>query len=131
MPSAKSQALLRATANQQKRHLLDQQLACRRDCANIADITETEIDTRNTIREVLDYLREACPIGLRNAYLYDIAPQLGSRCSYRLQGEHIMTPRDFAFAPQFDDVIAWHSTICMINDCGPIEIPYRSILPHS
>ncbi|NLL38691.1 MAG: FAD-dependent oxidoreductase [Clostridiales bacterium] len=100
-----------------------------RDCANIADITETEIETRNTIREVLDYLREACPIGFRNAYLYDIAPQLGSRCSYRLQGEHIMTPRDFAFAPQFDDVIAWHSTICMINDCGPIEIPYRSILP--
>jgi hypothetical protein len=40
-----------------------------------------------------------------------------------------MTPNDFALAPKFDDVIAWHSTICMINDCAPIEIPYRSILP--
>jgi hypothetical protein len=40
-----------------------------------------------------------------------------------------MTANDFAFAPKFDDVIAWHSTICRINDCGPIEIPYRSILP--
>ena len=40
-----------------------------------------------------------------------------------------MTPRDFALASKFDDVIAWHATICMINDCGPVEIPYRSILP--
>ena len=40
-----------------------------------------------------------------------------------------MTANDFAFAPKFDDVIAWHSTICRINDCGPVEIPYRAILP--
>ena len=36
-------------------------------------------------------MREVCPVAFRNAYLYDIAPQLGSRCSYRLQGEYIMT----------------------------------------
>ena len=40
-----------------------------------------------------------------------------------------MTANDFAFANKFDDVIAWHSTICQINDCGPVEIPYRCILP--
>ena len=39
-----------------------------------------------------------------------------------------MTANDFAFAKQHDDVIAWHSTICQINDCGPVEIPYRAIL---
>ena len=100
-----------------------------KDCASIKDITRTEIATRDTMRDVLDYLREACPVAFRNSYLYDIAPQLGSRCSYRLQGEYIMTADDFAFAPQFDDVIAWHSTVCMINDCAPVEIPYRAILP--
>ncbi|MDD6189855.1 MAG: FAD-dependent oxidoreductase [Clostridiales bacterium] len=99
------------------------------DCSKIKDITETELRTRSTMREVVEYLREVCPIAFRNAYLYDIAPQLGSRCSYRLQGEYIMTPSDFAFANRFDDVIAWHSTICRINDCGPVEIPYRAILP--
>ena len=102
-----------------------------KDCSNIRDITQTEIETRDTMRDVLEYLREACPVAFRNAYLYDIAPQLGSRCSYRLQGEYIMTANDFAFAPEFDDVIAWHSTICMINDCGPVEIPYRAILPRN
>jgi hypothetical protein len=102
-----------------------------KDCAKISDITQTEIETRETMRDVLEYLREACPVGFRNAYLYDIAPQLGSRCSFRLVGEYVMTANDFAFAPKFDDVIAWHSTICRINDCGPVEIPYRAILPRN
>ena len=99
------------------------------DCSKIADLTQTEIKTRETMRDVVEYLREACPVAFRNAYLYDIAPQLGARCSYRLQGEYIMTMKDFAFAPKFDDVIAWHSTVCAINDSAPIEIPYRAILP--
>ena len=99
------------------------------DCSTIAGQTKTEIETRNTMREVLSYLKEAVPVAFRNAYLYDIAPQLGYRCSYRLKGEYIMSANDFAFAKQHDDVIAWHSTICQINDCGPVEIPYRAILP--
>ena len=100
-----------------------------RDCAIIKDQTHTEITTRLSIRDVLEYLREAVPYVFRSAFLYDIAPQLGTRCSYRLRGEYIMSANDFAFAENFDDVIAWHTTICQINDCGPVEIPYRSILP--
>ena len=34
-----------------------------------------------------------------------------------------MSANDWAFAHEFEDVIAWHSTICSINDCGPVEIP--------
>ena len=99
------------------------------DCSTVAGQTRTEIDTRDTMRQVLAYLKEAVPQAFRNAYLYDIAPQLGYRCSCRLKGEYIMTANDFAFAKKHDDVIAWHSTICQINDCGPVEIPYRAILP--
>jgi len=100
-----------------------------RDCTKIQDMTETEMNTRDTMHKVLEYLREAVPMGFRDAYLYDIAPQLGTRCSRRLKGEYIMTADDWAFANHFDDVIAWHSTICQINDCGPVEIPYRAIMP--
>lgn len=99
-----------------------------RDCSVVKDLTETEMNTRNTIRDVLDYLKEGVP-AFRNAYLYDIAPQLGSRISHRLKGEYIMSTADFAYAKHHDDVIAWHSTICQVNDCGPVEIPYRAILP--
>lgn len=100
-----------------------------RDCAVVKDQTETEMNTRNTMRDVLDYLRETVPVAFRGAYLYDIAPQLGTRISRRLVGEYVMTTADFAYAIQHDDVIAWHSTICQVNDCGPVEIPYRAILP--
>lgn len=100
-----------------------------RDCTSIKDLTETEMNTRDTLRDVLDYLRESVPMAFREAFLFDIAPQLGARCSRRLKGEYIMTANDWAFASHFDDVIAWHSTICQINDCGPVEIPYRAILP--
>lgn len=100
-----------------------------KDCTNIADMTATEVNTRATMREILEYLREACPVVFRNAFIYDIAPQLGTRCSRRLKGEYIMSVNDWAFAKQHEDVIAWHSTICQVNDCGPVEIPYRAILP--
>lgn len=100
-----------------------------KDCSVVKDITETEMTTRDTMRDVLEYLRTAIPSAFRNAFIYDIAPQLGSRCSRRLDGEYMMTTADFAYAIQHDDVIAWHSTICQVNDCGPVEIPYRAILP--
>ena len=99
-----------------------------RDCAKVEDQTYTELHTRDTIHDALDYMRKSVP-AFRDAYLYDIAPQLGTRCSKRLTGEYVMTANDFAFATKHDDTIAWHSTICQINDCGPVEIPYRAILP--
>ena len=99
-----------------------------RDCSVIKDQTYTEVTTRLSISKVIEYMREVCPLAFRNAFLYDIAPQLGTRCSRRLQGEYVMSTNDFAFAKKHDDVIAWHSTICQINDCGPVEIPLRAII---
>lgn len=99
------------------------------DCSKVADQTLTELSTRDTIRDVIEYLRQACPIAFGKAYLYDIAPQLGCRISKRLRGEYVMSTADFAYAIKHDDVIAWHSTICQVNDCGPVEIPYRALLP--
>ena len=100
-----------------------------KSCIKIRDLSSTEIEVRDKIRDIIDYMRREVPIGFSNAYLYDIAPQTGVRCSRRLIGEYVMTPSDFAFHHEFDDVIAWHSTICRINDSAPIEIPYRVILP--
>ena len=100
-----------------------------KDCSLIKDSTETEMETRATMRDALAYLKEACPLVFSKAFIYDIAPQLGTRGSCRIGGEYQLTANDFAFATKHDDVIAWHSTICMINDCAPLEIPYGAILP--
>lgn len=99
------------------------------DCSKVADLTATEINTRKTIRDIIDYCKQAIPGAYRDMYLMSIAPQTGVRCSNRLIGEYVMSPSDWAFATEHDDVIAWHSTICRINDCAPVEIPYRAILP--
>ena len=98
------------------------------NCIDIKDLTYTEQHIRDKIRDIIRFMQDNAE-GFENAYLYDIAPQTGVRCSRRLKGEYIMTPFDYAFHREFPDTIAWHSTICRINDSAPIEIPYRTILP--
>lgn len=39
-----------------------------RDCSKVKDQTETELNTRATMRETLAYLKEAVPVAFRNAY---------------------------------------------------------------
>ncbi len=98
------------------------------NCIDIKDLTKTEMRIRTNIREIIDFMRENAA-GFENAFLYDIAPQLGARGSRRLQGEYVMTPLDYATHIEHEDVIAWHSTICRMNDSAPVEIPYRILLP--
>ena len=100
-----------------------------RDCASISDLTATEINTRLKMREVLEYVKKACPEIFSDAYLYDIAPQTGTRGSYRIVGEYVIDSKDWLFPKEHEDCIAWHSTVNTVNDNAPIEIPYRSILP--
>ena len=101
----------------------------KRDCSKVVDQTATEMGTRLKLREVLNYYKLACPEIFKDAYLYDIAPQLGTRGSHRIVGEHIIGANDWAFPKQHDDCIAWHCTVDTLNDNAPIEIPYRAILP--
>ncbi len=98
------------------------------DCIKVTDLTRSEMMIRDKIRDIIDFMRENAE-GYENAFLYDIAPQLGVRCSRRLEGEYVLTPMDYAMHREFDDVIAWHSTICRINDSAPVELPYRIMVP--
>lgn len=100
----------------------------KKDCSKIADLTATEIEGRRTLRDLISYLQDFNPELFGNAYLLDIAPQTGVRGSCRIAGDYIMSFNDYAFARKHDDVIAWHSTLCSMNDFAPVEIPLRSIL---
>ena len=95
------------------------------NCIDLDDIRVTEFKVRNTIRKLLAFCKENLPFAFKNAYLLDIAPQLGVRCSRRLDGEVFMTMQNFADNTEFEDVIAWSTT----GAEAPIEIPYRCILP--
>ena len=95
-------------------------------CIDLNDMRKTEFLVRNSIRPILDFCKKALPEVFKDAYLYDVAPQLGVRCSRKLDGEKIMTTLDFATYSNFDDVIAWSQTG---GSNVPIEIPYSCILP--
>ena len=95
-------------------------------CTDLKDIRETEFIVRNSIRKLLDFCKEKCPAGFGKSYLLDIAPQLGVRCSRRLDGQIYMTMKDLAANREFDDVIAWSTTA---GFGAPIEIPYGCIVP--
>ncbi len=99
------------------------------DCSLIKDLTDTEMKTRLALRKVIEYYKTACPEIFKDAYLYDIAPQLGTRGSHRIVGEYVISSNDWAFPKEHEDCIAWHCTVDTLNDNAPIEIPYRSILP--
>ncbi len=101
----------------------------RRDCSKITDQTATEMGTRLQLRRILEQYKASCPEIFANAFLYDIAPQLGTRGSHRIVGEHVIGANDWAFPKQHEDCIAWHCTVDTLNDNAPIEIPYRAILP--
>ena len=101
----------------------------KRDCSLVADQTATELGTRLKLRQVLDYYKTACPDVFANAFIYDVAPQLGTRGSHRIVGEHVIGANDWAFPKEHEDCIAWHCTVDTLNDNAPIEIPYRAILP--
>ena len=95
------------------------------NCTNLDDIRNTQIMVRDSIRRILDFCKKTLPFAFKNAYLMDIAPQLGTRCSRRLCGEYVMTKKDFVENPHHEDVVAWSSTgYCQ----APIEIPYRILL---
>ena len=103
----------------------------KRDCSKIVDQTATEMGTRLVLRDVLEAYKTYCPEVFKNAFIYDIAPQLGTRGSHRIVGEYVISSNDWAFPQTHDDCIAWHCTVETLNDNAPIEIPYRSILPQN
>lgn len=66
-----------------------------RDPADAQDLSDAEIEGRKSVRAILPFLKTVP--GLENAYLIDIAPQIGVRDSRRIVGDHILT-RDEIFA---------------------------------
>ncbi len=95
------------------------------NCTDLDDIRNTQLIVRDSIRRILAFCKRNLPFAFKDAYLMDIAPQLGTRCSRRLNGELVMTKANFVENPVYDDVVAWSST----GYCdAPIEIPYRALL---
>jgi len=96
------------------------------DALDIEELTRAEKERRETALVTLQFFREHLP-GFEEAFLVDTAPQLGTRGSRRLVGEHTLTRDEWMGEKRFDDVVA----MCSPRTEGEplISIPYRCLVP--
>ena len=96
----------------------------------VKDLTAVETQVRRTLLDVMDYLKEQQIPGLENPWLYDTAPQLGTRGSRRVIGVHHLSMEDLYGQKPFDDVIAvLPSTVNPKMPQIPSQIPLGVLIP--
>ena len=96
------------------------------DALDIEELTRAEKERRETALITLEFFRKNLP-GFEDAFLLDTAPQLGTRGSRRLVGEHTLTRDEWMSEKRFPDVVAMSSPR---TEGEPlIHIPYGCLVP--
>ncbi|MGW6401538.1 FAD-dependent oxidoreductase [Streptomyces sp. NPDC055134] len=89
------------------------------DGTDPVSLTEAEFEARARIGAVLDSIKSDLP-GFENAYLLDVAEQMGVRQTRLLQGEYVVTKEDVTSRRHFADSVARGRDY---------YTPYRALLP--
>jgi len=100
-----------------------------------------EIEGRRQCWDVFEFIRDVTP-GFEEAYIVEIAPQIGIRETRRITGDYVLTEDDILDCRDFDDTIGvngWPVEAHIKGDVkfvfaakgsrGFNQIPYRIILP--
>jgi hypothetical protein len=123
------------------------------DPTDFRDLTRGEMECRQYILEIVEYMRTHFP-GFERMELASIAPEIGFRDSRRIHGDYRLTIDDVLSSRRFEDSIAvfpqfydmlspdadmnkagprdggYNGYICSYPEDGKVfEIPYRSLLP--
>ncbi len=113
----------------------------RHDATDAESMTDAELVARRQLRQMVRFLREQVP-GFEDAWLAEIAPQIGVRESRRVMGDYVLTTEDVLEARKFEDGIARGSyAVDIHNPAGTgtvikrlppgeaYDIPYRCLTP--
>lgn len=113
----------------------------KRSPVDMDDLTAAEIDAREQVFEMYDFLRENID-GIQNATLLSTAAEIGIRESRMLKGRYVLTQEDLVQCKKFDDSIALGNyDIDIHNPEGTgtshyyfpegqyYSVPYRTMLP--
>jgi hypothetical protein len=112
------------------------------DGTDAQSLSEGEVLGRQQVVDFLRFLREKVP-GFSDAYLLDIAAQIGVRETRRLVGEYTLTAEDVLGCASFDDSIGVNGWPLEKHVAGDVEwgwppipesrgynqMPYRMLLP--
>lgn len=109
------------------------------DATDAEELSAAEIEGRRQVRDFFRFLREDVP-GFEQAYLLEIAPQIGVRETRRIVGHYQVTGADVIEARDFTDAIGVNGWPLERHVKGDIEwgfapgrgynqLPYRCLLP--
>ncbi len=111
------------------------------DATDALELTEAELIARRQVRQTVRFL-QAKVAGFADAYVSEIAPQIGVRESRRIVGDYCLTEEDVLSARKFEDGIARGAySIDIHNPAGTgtvikrvppgdaYDIPYRCLCP--
>jgi len=112
------------------------------DATDAEQLSRAEVDGRRQIVDFFGFLRESAP-GFENAYILEIAPQVGVRETRRIVGDYQLTEADVLGCASFDDTIGVNGWPIEAHVAGDIvfkwqdspdgrgynQLPYRMILP--
>lgn len=89
------------------------------DALDPEDLTEAELRGHDSLVALLEFAREHMP-GFEQAYVVDVAPQVGIRQTRLAHGEYVLTKEDVTAPRHFADSVARGRDF---------YIPYRSLVP--
>lgn len=89
------------------------------DGTSVEDLTRADFKGREKIAALVEYVRVSVP-GFQNAFVVDVAPQVGVRTSRLLEGEYVLTKEDVSSRRHFADLVARGRDY---------YYPYRTLLP--
>lgn len=112
------------------------------DGTNAAQLSDAEVLGRRQIVDFFQFLRASAP-GFENAYILEIAPQVGVRETRRVVGEYQLSEHDVLQCASFDDSIGVNGWMIEEHVAGNIafkwqdipasrgfnHLPYRMLLP--
>ncbi len=114
------------------------------DGTDAAQLSRGEVEGRRQIVDFFRFLRESAP-GFENAYILEIAPQLGVRETRRIIGEYRLTETDVLQCASFEDTIGVNGWMIEEHVAGDVKfvfqdipasrgfnhLPYRMLLPQA
>ncbi len=99
------------------------------DGTDALQLSAAEVEGRRQIIEFLRFLRADAP-GFENAYLLEIAPQVGVRETRRVVGDYQLSERDVLECVSFPDTIGVNGWMIEEHVAGTVSFTWQDI-PHS
>jgi hypothetical protein len=96
------------------------------DGTDAAQLSRAEVDGRRQIVDFFRFLRESAP-GFEQAYILEIAPQVGIRETRRIIGEYQLTETDVLQCASFEDTIGVNGWMIEEHVAGNVRFVWQDI----